>query len=65
VTAKCVASLDRLSQGRFVFGVGGLEVEEMENHGTVYATRFKLLRERILALKALWTDEEADFTAKW
>ena len=62
VTAKCVASLDRLSQGRFVFGVGGgWNAEEMENHGTVYATRFKLLRERVLAMKALWTEEEASF----
>jgi probable F420-dependent oxidoreductase len=62
VTAKCVASLDRLSHGRFVFGIGaGWNAEEMENHGTVYATRFKLLRERILAMKALWTEEEASF----
>jgi probable F420-dependent oxidoreductase len=62
VTAKSVASLDQLSHGRFVFGVGaGWNAEEMENHGTVYATRFKLLRERILAMKALWTEEEAAF----
>jgi probable F420-dependent oxidoreductase len=62
VTAKCVASLDRLSGGRFVFGVGGgWNVDEMENHGTRYETRFKLLRERVLAMKALWTEEEAAF----
>lgn len=62
VTAKSVASLDRLSGGRFVFGIGGgWNAEEMENHGTVYATRFKLLRERILAMKALWTEEEPAF----
>ena len=62
VTAKSVASLDMLSGGRFVFGLGGgWNVEEMENHGAQYNTRFKLLRERILAMKALWTDEAAEF----
>jgi len=62
VTAKSVASLDRLSGGRFVFGIGaGWNVEEMENHGTRYETRFKLLRERVLAMKALWTQDEAAF----
>jgi len=62
VTAKCVASLDRLSGGRFIFGIGGgWNVEEMENHGARYDTRFKMMRERILAMKALWTQEEASF----
>lgn len=62
VTAKCVASLDRLSGGRFVFGIGGgWNVDEMENHGATYETRFKLLRERILAMKAMWTEDEAAF----
>src|ERR1700733_337533 len=62
VTAKSVASLDRLSGGRFLFGVGGgWNVDEMENHGARYETRFKLMRERILAMKALWTQEEASF----
>jgi len=62
VTAKCVASLDRLSGGRFIFGIGGgWNVDEMENHGARYETRFKLLRERVLAMKALWTEEEAAF----
>ena len=62
VTAKCVASLDRLSGGRFVFGIGGgWNADEMENHGTRYETRFKLMRERVLAMKALWTEEEASF----
>jgi len=62
VTAKSVASLDLLSGGRFVFGMGGgWNVEEMENHGTRYDSRFKLLRERVLAMKALWTQEEAAF----
>ena len=54
VTAKEVASLDLLSGGRFEFGIGGdWNVEEMENHGARHNTRFKLMRERILAMKAL------------
>ncbi len=62
VTAKTVASLDQMSGGRFVFGIGGgWNVEEMENHGAAYATRFKLMRERVLAMKALWTQDEAAF----
>jgi probable F420-dependent oxidoreductase len=62
VTAKCVASLDQLSNGRFVFGIGGgWNVDEMQNHGARYETRFKLMRERILAMKALWTQQEAAF----
>jgi probable F420-dependent oxidoreductase len=62
VTAKSVSSLDRLSGGRFVFGIGGgWNVDEMENHGARYGTRFKLLRERVLAMQALWTEEEASF----
>ena len=62
VTAKCVASLDQLSGGRFIFGIGGgWNVDEMENHGAHYKTRFKLMRERILAMKALWTQDEASF----
>src|SRR5437773_12177105 len=62
VTAKAVASLDQLSGGRFVFGIGGgWNVEEMEHHGARYNTRFKLMRERILAMKALWTQDEAEY----
>lgn len=62
MTAKCVASLDRLSNGRFLFGIGGgWNVDEMENHGARYETRFKLMRERILAMKTLWTQQEAAF----
>src|ERR1700749_3076173 len=57
VTAKSVASLDQLSGGRFVFGIGGgWNAEEMENHGARYHTRFKLMREGILGMKALWTE---------
>ena len=62
VTAKSVASLDQLSGGRFIFGIGaGWNAEEMENHGTNFATRFALMRERVLAMKAIWTQEEAAF----
>jgi alkanesulfonate monooxygenase SsuD/methylene tetrahydromethanopterin reductase-like flavin-dependent oxidoreductase (luciferase family) len=57
-----VASLDQLSGGRFIFAIGGgWNVEEMENHGARYETRFKLLRERVLAMTALWTQEQAKF----
>ncbi len=62
VTAKEVASLDVLSNGRFLFGVGGgWNADEMENHGTVFKTRFRLMRERVLAMKEIWTREEAEF----
>src|SRR5260370_22674747 len=62
VTAKSVASLDQLSGGRFIFAMGGgWNVDEMENHGAKYETRFKLLRERVLAMKELWTKEETEF----
>src|SRR3954466_141052 len=62
VTAKEVASLDRLSGGRMLFGVGaGWNREEMANHGTDPSTRFGLLRERVEAMKAIWTSEEASY----
>jgi len=62
VTAKAIASLDMLSGGRLVFGMGGgWNVDEMENHGVTYRTRFKRLREHVLAMKALWTEEAAEF----
>ncbi len=62
VTAKEVASLDRLSNGRFLFGIGGgWNAEEMKNHGTNFRTRWRLLRERVLAMKEIWTKEEAEF----
>jgi probable F420-dependent oxidoreductase len=61
-TAKLVASLDQVSGGRFLFGVGdGWNAEEMANHGTAFATRHKLARERIEAMKAIWTQEEASY----
>jgi probable F420-dependent oxidoreductase len=62
VLAKEVASLDHVSNGRFLFGIGGgWNREEMEDHGTDYATRWRLLRERILAMKQIWTEEEPSF----
>ncbi|HMC06407.1 MAG TPA: LLM class F420-dependent oxidoreductase [Solirubrobacterales bacterium] len=62
VTAKEVASLDRLSGGRFLFGVGaGWNREEMENHGTDPHRRFSLMGERIEAMKAIWTEDEASY----
>lgn len=61
-TAKEVASLDHLSGGRFLFGVGaGWNREEMANHGTDPRTRMALLRERVLACKEIWTQDEAEF----
>jgi probable F420-dependent oxidoreductase len=61
-TAKLVASIDRVSGGRFTFGVGnGWNQDEMENHGTVFATRHKLARERIEAMKAIWTQDKAEY----
>ena len=61
-TAKEIASLDMLSNGRFLFGVGGgWNAEEMEDHGTNYRQRWRLMRENILAMKEIWTQEEAEF----
>ncbi len=61
-TAKEVASLDALSGGRFLFGIGGgWNAEEMEDHGTDFRTRWRLLRERVLAMKKIWTEDEPAF----
>ena len=65
-TAKSVASLDHLSKGRFIFGIGGgWNVDEMENHGAQYSSRFKLLKENILAMKQFWTEEKGEFHGKF
>ena len=62
VTAKAVASLDFLSGGRFEFGIGGgWNREEMRNHGTDPRRRFSIMRERILAMKEIWTNDEPEF----
>ena len=61
-TAKEVASIDVLSGGRFLFGIGaGWSLEEMENHGTDPTRRFGLMRERIEAMKSIWGNEEAEY----
>jgi probable F420-dependent oxidoreductase len=61
-TAKEVASLDRLSGGRMIFGVGaGWNLEEMKNHGTDPKKRFAILRERVEACKEMWANEEASY----
>jgi probable F420-dependent oxidoreductase len=60
--AKEVATLDLLSGGRFLFGIGaGWNVEELANHGTAFASRWRVLRERVLAMKAIWTRDEPEF----
>ena len=60
--AKEVASIDHLSGGRLLFGIGGgWNLEEMENHGTKPTLRWKILRERILAMKQIWTNDEAEY----
>jgi probable F420-dependent oxidoreductase len=62
VTAKEVATLDRISGGRFVFGVGfGWNREEMESHGTEFQSRRALTREKVLAMQALWSNDRAAY----
>ena len=62
VTAKEVATLDLVSGGRAEFGIGaGWNVEELENHGTVFEDRFKLMVDRTKAMKAIWTEDEAQY----
>jgi probable F420-dependent oxidoreductase len=66
ITAKEVASVDLLSDGRFDFGVGaGWNREEMRNHGTDPDTRFGLMRERIEAMKAIWTQDEPEYHGRY
>jgi probable F420-dependent oxidoreductase len=61
-TAKQVASLDHVSNGRFIFGIGGgWNKEEMADHGTDFSTRWKLLRERVEAMKAIWTQDVSQY----
>jgi len=61
-TAKEAASVDVLSGGRFLFGIGGgWNREEMGDHGTAFPTRWKLLREKVEAIKALWTQDEPEY----
>jgi probable F420-dependent oxidoreductase len=65
-TAKEVSTIDRLSGGRFIFGVGGgWNAEEMASHGTAFATRFKLMRERIEAMKMIWSQPKTKFSGEF
>jgi probable F420-dependent oxidoreductase len=61
-TAKSVASLDQISKGRFLFGIGcGWNAEEMEDHGTVYETRTLKMREQVEAMKEIWAKDTAEY----
>ena len=61
-TAKSVASIDLMSEGRFLFGIGnGWNQDEMENHGTHFKTRHKLVRERVEAMKEIWTQSKPEY----
>jgi len=61
-TAKLAASLDQVSGGRFLFGIGGgWNQDEMEDHGTIYTTRFKRMREQVEAMRAIWTDPKPEY----
>ena len=61
-TAKLAASLDQVSKGRFLFGIGcGWNAEEMEDHGTVYETRTKKMREQVEAMKEIWTKDTPEY----
>src|SRR5246500_3373688 len=64
-TAKLVASIDQVSGGRFLFGIGGgWNAEEIEAHGTVFATRMKKMREQIEAMKEIWTKDTAEYNGE-
>jgi probable F420-dependent oxidoreductase len=64
--AKMVACLDRVANGRFLFGIGaGWNVEEMADHGVEFKDRWKITRERILAMKEIWTKEVAEYHGKF
>ena len=65
-TAKEVATLDFLSNGRFLFGIGGgWNVEEMGHHGTVFKTRWKKLCEQVAAMKQIWTADAAEYRGEF
>jgi probable F420-dependent oxidoreductase len=66
VLAKTIASLDLLSNGRVLVGIGvGWNVDEMEHHGVDPAARREIVREHVLAMRALWTEEAASFDGKY
>lgn len=64
--AKRIASLDALSAGRFLFGIGaGWVAEELQNHGVAFEDRWKVTREHVLAMKACWTRKDAEFHGRF
>jgi probable F420-dependent oxidoreductase len=65
-TAKAVASLDQVSGGRFLFGIGaGWNAEEMLDHGTDFKSRFKVMRERVEAMRAIWTKSKPEYSGEF
>ena len=61
-TAKAVARLDQISGGRFLFGIGaGWNAEEMADHGTEFESRFEVMRERVEAMRAIWTKSKPEY----
>jgi alkanesulfonate monooxygenase SsuD/methylene tetrahydromethanopterin reductase-like flavin-dependent oxidoreductase (luciferase family) len=66
ITAKAIASLDRLAEGRVLFGVGaGWNIEEAEDHGITGPNRFAVMREHVEAIRAVWAAEEAQYDGKY
>ena len=65
-TAKSVATLDQISNGRFLFGIGaGWNAEEMADHGTEFKHRFTVMQERVEAMRAIWTKSKAEYTGEF
>lgn len=65
-TAKAVASLDQISKGRFLFGVGpGWNRDEMENHGVLFKSRMDIMGEKVAAMREIWTQPKAEFHGKF
>jgi probable F420-dependent oxidoreductase len=65
-TAREAATVDHISGGRFIFGVGGgWNAEEMLNHGTAFATRFAKMKEQVAAVRAIWTQDEPEFHGRF
>ena len=64
-TAKAVATLDQVSGGRFLFGIGaGWNAEEMADHGTEFKSRFKVMQERVEAMRAIWTKSKPEYSGE-
>ena len=65
-TAKAVATLDQVSSGRFLFGIGaGWNAEEMADHGTDFKSRFTVMRERVEAMRAIWTTSKPSYDGEF